>query len=226
MARRLRCADGGYVFHVLNRAVGRATLFAKPADYAAVEKILRQAWERFEVRLLSYVLMPNHWHLVVWPHADGLLSDYMQWVTVTHVRRWHAHRHSAGTGPIYQGRFRSFPIQQDEHLLTVCRYVEGNALRANLVKHAEAWRWSSLWHRQHATQVPWLSAGPVALPEDWCAHVNAVQTEDELAALRRALAKGAPYGVEDWQQRTAKALGLESAFRARGRPKLVEAPEN
>ena len=86
MARRTRCSDAGYVYHVLNRGVGRATIFDKTGDYAAFEKILREAWERTGMRLLSYVLMPNHWHLVVWPHHDGVLSTYVQWLTVTHVR--------------------------------------------------------------------------------------------------------------------------------------------
>src|SRR6516165_2670913 len=125
MARRSRCSDAGYVYHVLNRAVGRASLFNKPADYAAFEKVLRQAWERSPLRLLSYVVLPNHWHLVVWPRHDGELSTWAQWLTVTHVRRWHAHHHSAGSGPVYQGRFKSFPVQEDDHYFTVCRYVSG-----------------------------------------------------------------------------------------------------
>jgi len=219
MARRTRCSDAGYVYHVLNRAVGRATLFDKPADYAAFEKVIREAWERTGMRLLSYLAMPNHWHLVVWPNRDGQLSEWAQWLTVTHVRRWHAHHHTAGTGPVYQGRFKSFPIQEDDHYFTVCRYVERNALRANLVARAEDWRWSSLWHRHHTTQVPWLTTGPLPLPTDWIGRVNAVQTEAELSALRRSVARGAPFGNESWQERTATALGLESAFRARGRPK-------
>ena len=61
------------MYHVLNRAVGCATLFRQPADYAALEKFLRQAGERLEMCLLSYVVMPNHWHLVVWPLHDGAL---------------------------------------------------------------------------------------------------------------------------------------------------------
>jgi putative transposase len=137
---------------------------------------------------------------------------------VTHVRRWHAHHHTAGTGPVYQGRFKSFPIQEDEHYFTVCRYVERNALRANLVARAEDWRWSSLWHRHHATQAP-LSEGPLPLPADWIERVNEVQTEAELAALRRSVSRGAPFGDASWQERTANALGLQSAFRTRGRPK-------
>jgi putative transposase len=221
MARRTRCSDAGYVYHVLNRAVGRATLFDKSGDYAAFEKVLRQAWERTNMRLLCYVLMPNHWHLVVWPQNDGDLSIWAQWLTVTHVRRWHAHHHTEGTGPLYQGRFKSFPIQQDDHYLTVCRYVERNPRRANLVERAEKWRWSSLFHRVHTTQVPWLSDGPMPLPDHWTEHVNGVETEGELAALRRSVIRGTPYGDERWQAETATALGLESSFRERGRPKKL-----
>ena len=221
MARRKRCSDAGYVYHVLNRAVGRATLFDKAADYAAFEKVLRQAWERTATRLLSYVALPNHWHLVVWPRHDGELSTWAQWLTVTHVRRWHAHRHTAGTGPVYQGRFKSFPVQQDDHYFTVCRYVERNPLRAHLVARAERWRWSSLWHRVRGTAVPWLSDGPLPLPGLWTAHVNGAETEAELAALRRSVARGAPFGDAAWQVQTATALGLESALRHQGRPKKL-----
>ena len=78
--------------------------------------------------------MPNHWHLVLWPPRDSQLSAYMQRLTTAHMRRWHAHRGTRGTGPVYQGRFKSLPIQEDGHLLTVCRCVERNPLRANLVK--------------------------------------------------------------------------------------------
>ena len=222
MARRTRCSDAGYVYHVLNRAVGRAALFEKAPDFAAFEKVIRQAWERTGMRLVSYALMPNHWHLVAWPNRDGQLSEWAQWLTVTHVRRWHAHHRTAGTGPIYQGRFKSFPIQEDDHYFTVCRYAERNALRANLVSRAEDWRWSSLWHRHHVTAVPWLADGPLSLPADWIERVNAAQTESELAALRRCVARGAPYGDEAWQERTATALGLQSAFRPRGRPRKEE----
>ena len=145
MPRRPRISSGGVVYHVLNRGVGRMTLFEDRDDYAAFERVLAQAQERLPMRLLGYCLMPNHWHLVVWPRKDGDLSEWMRWLTVTHTQRWHAHHHSAGTGPVYQGRFKSFPIQSSPHLLTVVRYVERNALRARLVKQAEDWRWGSLW---------------------------------------------------------------------------------
>src|SRR5262249_49194666 len=152
MPRRLRAAAGGFVYHVLNRAVGRARLFDKSADYAAFEKVLRQAQDWKPMRLLAYCAMPNHWHMVVWPRQAGDLSELLRWHMVTHTQRWHAHHHTSGTGPLYQGRFKSFPIEADEHLLTVCRYVERNPLRAGLVTQAETWRWSSLWHRVHESE--------------------------------------------------------------------------
>jgi len=126
MPRRLRCNTGGYAYHALNRAVGRATLFRKEGDYAAFEQVLRQAKEWQPIRLLAYCLMPNHWHLVLWPEQDGDLSEFLRWLTVTHTQRYRAHYRNAGAGPLYQGRFKSFPAQEDEHLLTLVRYVERN----------------------------------------------------------------------------------------------------
>jgi putative transposase len=75
----------------------------------------------------------------------------MQRLTITHVRRWQQHRGYAGLGHVYQGRYKSFPVESDEHFWVVARYVERNALRANLVLRAEQWRWSSLWQRCRPT---------------------------------------------------------------------------
>src|SRR2546429_218454 len=147
MPRRLRQAAGGYVYHVLNRGVGRYAFFKKTTDYDAFVRVLAEAHERTPMRVLGYCLMPNHLHLVLWPRKDGELSEFMRWLTVTHTQRWHARYHSQGTGPIYQGRFKSFPIAEDDHLLTVLRYVERNPLRAGLVRSAAKWRWSSLGQR-------------------------------------------------------------------------------
>ena len=78
--------------------------------------------------------MPNHFHILLWPREEGDLFRFMSWLTMTHTQRWHAHHRTAGTGHLYPGRFTSFPVQSDEHFfLTVYRYVERNALRANLV---------------------------------------------------------------------------------------------
>src|SRR5277367_3551182 len=141
MPRAARDSPGGYCYHVMNRGNDRRVVFRKQGDFDAFVKLLAQAGERSDVRLLAFCLMPNHFHLVLWPRRDGDLSDYMMWLTTAHVRRYHQHYHSSGH--VWQGRFRAFPIQKDEHLLTVHRYVERNPVRAGLVGRAEDWRWSS-----------------------------------------------------------------------------------
>ncbi len=173
------------------------------------------------MRLCAYCLMPNHFHLVLWPTDDGQLSSFMQWLTMTHALRWHAHRHDGGRGHLYQGRFKSFAIEQDGHFLGVCRYVERNAARASLCDRAERWRWSSAWARDHADDPmhELLSAWPVARPRNWIALLNTPQKEADLAALHLAKNRGQPYGATDWAIQTAAKLGIESSLRPIGRPK-------
>ena len=150
---------------------------------------MRETTERFKLRLLAYCLMPNHWHMVLWPREDGDLGRFMQRLTTTHVRRWRLHRGSVGEGHLYQGTYKSFPIQQDEHFLTVCRYVERNALRANLAKQAQDWRWSSLGVRE-MTQAqaerenkPILTDWPVERPRQWLRLVNEPQSKAEMGRV-------------------------------------------
>jgi len=220
MGRPLRAAAGGIIYHVLNRANGRQVMFDKPQDYQVWENVLMEAQIQVPVRILAYCVMPNHWHLVLWPRHDGDLSRFMAWLTLTHTQRWHAQHQSVGSGHLYQGRFKSFPIQTDEHFLTVCRYVERNALRAKLVKRAENWQWSSLWCRiQGPKQSQWLADWPVTRPRQWVKWVNEPQTETELEAIRQCVQRGRPFGRESWVQRMTRRLNLESTLRPRGRPK-------
>lgn len=224
MGRPKRAADGGLIYHVLNRANARMTIFEKDGDYEAFERILVEAVERTGTRLLAYCLMPNHWHLVVLPIKDGELSRFTGWLTLTHTQRWHAHRHSTGSGHVYQGRFKSFPVQDEEYFLTVCRYVERNALRAKLVAQAEQWRWSSLhrWSNGNAKARELISAWPIRRSTNWVEWVNEAQTDSELTALRKSVTRGCPYGAESWSAKIVTRLGLESTLRPQGRPKNVK----
>ncbi len=134
MPRTARASVGGVCYHVINRGNGRAKVFHQPEDFEAFVALVAKAATRVPVRVIAYCLMPNHFHMVLWPRHDGDLSRFMQWLLTAHVRRYHRHYH--GSGHVWQGRFKAFPIQQDAHLLTVLRYVERNALRAGLVKRA------------------------------------------------------------------------------------------
>ena len=153
---------------------------------------MAEAHERFPVEILAYCVMPNHWHFVVRPTRDDQLTDFFRWLAHTHTMRWHAHYHTAGPGHLYQGRFKAFPVEDDEHFYAVVRYVERNALRAGLVAAAQDWRWSSLWRRESgsAEDRALLTRWPLPLPRNWLEHVNMPQTEAELAAVRRAIQRG------------------------------------
>jgi putative transposase len=96
MPRNPRASLGRYCYHALNRGNARRTVFFKDGDFAAFVKLLRQAGARSPVRLLAWCLMPNHFHLALWPPGDGDLSDYMGWLLTAHVRRYHQHYHSSG----------------------------------------------------------------------------------------------------------------------------------
>jgi len=190
-------------------------------DYEAFEKILVAAQERVQMRILAYCILPNHWHLVLWPRKDGDLSEFMRWLTVTHTQRWHAAHRTAGSGHVYQGRFKSFPVQSDEHYLTVCRYVERNALQATLVRQAQQWRWSSLWHRlaKESEMKSHLISGPLSFPDNWTRLVNQSLSDKDVEAIRPCLERSRPFGRKQWVARIADTLGLTSTLRPRGRPK-------
>jgi putative transposase len=215
MPRTARASVGGLCYHVINRGNGRAEVFRKPEDYTAFLQLLRQATERIPMRILAYCLMGNHFHLALWPRHDGDLSAFLQWLLTAHVRRYHGHYHSSGH--VWQGRFKAFPIQQDEHLLTVLRYIERNPLRAGVVARAEDWLWSSVRERGGAATL--LTRCPVPGPTDWARWVNAPMTEADIQAVRHSVNRGTPFGEAAWARRTAKRLGLEASLNPRGRPR-------
>ncbi len=224
MPRTARASVGGYAYHVLNRGNARAEVFHKDNDYHAFLKLTRQASARGPMRLLAFCLMPNHFHLALWPLGDGDLSTWMGWLLTAHVRRYHKHYHSSGH--VWQGRFQAFPIQEDEHLLAVLHYIERNPLRANMVAKAEDWSWSSLRYRLQIPLWPFLTASPVPMGPAWVGHVNEPQTEAELERLRHSVDRGLPYGSAAWTEETAKTLGLESSLRPRGRPPRISQEAN
>jgi len=236
MPRAPRAAAGGIVYHVLNRANARMRLFRAAGDDELFPAVLAAAHERVAMRTIGYCVMPNHWHLVLWPRADGDLSEFMRWLTVTHTQRWHAARRTAGSGHVYQGRFKSFPAQRrrlgpgerargmlegGDPVLSVLRYVERNPVRAGLVTRAAWWRWSSLHQRRAVAGegLPPLTDPPGGLPGDWERLVNRPHSERELAALRRCIRRGRPFGGEVWVRRFAAEFGLDSTLRPRGRPR-------
>jgi putative transposase len=221
MPRTARSTEGGMIYHVLNRGNGRMRIFRKAGDYEAFERVLAEGLDRYPVDLLTYCLMPNHWHLVARPKTDLALGRLMGWVGVTHVRRYQEHYHSRGGGHLYQGRFKSFPVSEDDYFLALCRYVEANAVRAGLVERADQWQWSGLWRRTHARGDGELrlSPWPLERPRQWLAWVSRGISDEQLDGIRTCVQRGRPFGPEAWVRRTAERLGLEFTLRGPGRPR-------
>jgi putative transposase len=169
------------------------------------------------MRLLCWVILSNHWHLVLWPQEDDDLSTFMAWMTATHSRRWHLAHGTVGTGTIYQGRYKAIPVKDDRHFLTVCRYVERNPVRAGLVSRVEDWEWSSASRVPRASG-PFLHEWPVPRPAAWEDDVNVAETEPELRRLRDAMRRGTPFGPDSWPKQTAHHLDWRNGLRPRGRP--------
>ena len=239
MARKPRSFAGNTVYHVMNRASARAAIFHKPADYALFESTLEQALLRFNLRLLTYTIMPNHFHLLLWPRKNeaGKLSLFMKWLQQTHTQRWHAHRKNAGKsarGRLYGSRFKAFPVQSarnDFHFLRkIARHIERNPLRVHLVQSADLWQPGALYRRLHGTpdSRQLLAAWPEgAYPGDkkWRASLHQPLTAQEQKSLTQSLHRQSPFGTPAWQTTIAKSLHLQHTLRPPGRPKKVPAKD-
>jgi putative transposase len=220
MPRARRQTPGDIVYHVLNRANGKQDIFRGFSDFNVFEKVIAEGLKKIPMRLTAYCIMSNHWHMLLWPYNDGDLSKFIHWVTMTHTQRWHSIHNTVGTGHLYQGRFKSFPVQNESYYLTVLRYIESNPLRAGLVKSSLDWPWSSLAIRKGiAKDNLAISDGPIELPDNWFDLVDILPGETELKKIEHCINRGSPFGREGWVEQTAKKLQLIPTLKPRGRPK-------
>lgn len=221
MARSARTDIGNIPYHVLNRAVGRFKIFSTPNDYLLFLDVLHQAQKELDMRVLAYVLMPNHWHLALYPRLDGDLGLFMHKLTNAHTRKVHTQTGTIGTGPLYQGRYKSFLIEEDRHLLTVIKYIERNPVRAKLSKTCEEYRWGSAWLRKNGTDIQQklLSELPVEFPKNYIKWINEPDTVQDIERLHTSVQRGAPFGNDLWVDHMVKKHELESTIRMPGRPR-------
>jgi putative transposase len=217
MPRIARGLVDGLIYHIINRGNGKQVIFNKRQDYKAFLELIKVAKARYDIKIFAYCLMPTHFHMLILPVCAGKVSKWMQWLMTSHVRRYH--QHYGSSGHIWQGRFKSFIIQEDTHLLTVLRYIEANPVRAGLVNSAKEWIWSS--HREVIGERPRLFVDkvPIELPQNWNRYVDEPLTEKELERLRQSVNRQSPYGIPEWQLQVSEKLGLASTIRPRGRPR-------
>jgi putative transposase len=202
MPRIARDLQDNLIYHVLNRGNGQQEVFHENGDYAAFIQLMREAKKLYEVKIFGYCLMPNHFHLVLSPIKGEELSQWMQWLMISHVRRYH--KYHGKSGHIWQGRFKSFAIEEDNHFLMVLRYVEANPVRAGLVSLAKDWPWSSHKDRIEENKDSLIDDIPLELPPKWDSFVNEPLAGRELEKIRRSVNRQFPYGEAKWQLRIRK----------------------
>jgi len=192
-----------------------------PKEYAHFESLLLEGVKLTDMRILAYVTMPNHWHLVLYPKKDNDLSEFMRWVTTTHVRQRRVATKSVGNGHLYQGTYKSFPIEEDKRLHDVIRYVEQNPLRAKLCKRAQEWAWSSLFRRLRSEKEDreLLARLPTSLPANYLISVNTILDEEKIDGIRYSIRKGTPYGSLVWTEAMVERYAMQGTQREPGRPK-------
>lgn len=218
MPRVLRGLADNHIYHVINRGNGQQRIFKFDEDFAEFIELIGKAFERYQVQVLAYCILPDHFHLLLRPRLAKDLSRWMQWLMTSHVRAFH--RKHGSCGHVWQGRYKSFLVKDDEHLLTVFRFVEGNPVRLGFVSSALDWRWSSHGERVAAKgSRRIISDCPIALPDDWTNYVNQSLTEKELQRLSQSVRRQTPFGDREWQMEVCEKYGLESTIRKRGRPK-------
>ena len=221
MPRIARVDVGGEMYHIINRATGRMRIFNEPKDYRLFEELMLDAKEEVNMRILAYVIMPNHWHLLVYPMQDGDMGTFMHRLTNKHTRKVHVQTKTIGHGPLYQGRYKSFLVDSDTYYLTLIKYIERNPVRAKLVTTCEDWQWGSAWRRirREDTKQRLLNVLPQALPKNYQTWINTKEKQDELEKIRYCVNKGAPYGKEGWVQAMINKYKLQTTQRSGGRPR-------
>ncbi len=217
MPRIARGLGDGIIYHILNRGNGKQTIFHNDNDYRVFIKIMKEAKKKYPIKIFSYCLMPNHFHFVLMPIQAEALSKFMQWLMTSYVRRYHSFYQTSGH--IWQGRFKSFSIQEDVYLFNVLRYIESNPVRVGLVKSAREWPWSSHLELINKKNFFLIDDLPLKLPCDWAQFVDNPIVEKETTELLGCIKRCSPYGAPEWKSKISKELGLESTLRPIGRPR-------
>ncbi len=221
MARQPRVDLSGYVYHVINRASGRVPIFKTKKDYQLFETVLVEAQKKTDMRILAYCVMPNHFHIAVYPKNDGDVQSFMCWLTKTHTQRWHVAHQTVGYGHLYQGRYKSFIVNTDAYYFSLMKYIEQNPLRAGLVARVQDWQWGSFYRRLYgsAEQKGLLCSWPMEEDADYVKEINNCFSGEVLKYLRTSVSKGSPLGGEEWKSALIESLKLGHTMRGVGRPR-------
>jgi putative transposase len=218
MGRSPRISEGGFVYAVDCRGLGGKALFRNDDEFESFKGLIQESVEKLEPRVLAYCLQPKRWTAILVPRRDGDLSRWVGWLTSVHSMRRKAVSKGKAIGGLYERRFRSFPIQDNERLLEAIQFVESLG-KSKKSPSVEVYLWSSHHDRSQQKLPDWMASPPIAFPVDWLKRVQTKLSQDVSDRLENCMERGCPYGDAPWVQRTAARFKLESTLRPRGRPK-------
>ena len=234
MARPVRMNYPDTFYHVLSRGNERKDIFRLQEDYKRFKETIGRMVKRFDIEIHGYVLMSNHYHLLI-RTRQGNLSRAIQWLGLTYSM-WFNRRYDR-SGHLFQGRFKSFIIENDRYFAAMCLYIHRNPIRAGIVENPSDYPWSSypayMYHEKRLKE-PWLKTSLVlgmcggsrkSFMEAQMAFATAEDTL--LDELRHGLFLGNESVVEDWkerleQERHPEKPQIRSAFRNQNISKVVE----
>ena len=201
MARRSRLFAPGCLHHIIQRGNNRSNCFVTAGDRFAYMDFLAAAAQKYCAAIHAYVLMTNHVHLLVTPKDENSSGGMMQSLGRRYVRYFN-NRHGR-TGTLWEGRYKSAIVDSDSYFFTLCRYIELNPVRANMVGHPGEYLWSSFGASAHGKPDRLISQHPLYLglgrddldrQASYCRMFDIPLGDDVLEELREATNKGWVFG--------------------------------
>jgi len=225
MGRSPRIQAPDIAFHIINRGNGRNTIFFSHKDFQEYLELLQCYKEKFHIQLYHYVLMSNHVHLLIEPSKENSISRFMQGLTLAHTRRFNT-RHQL-VGHVWQGRFKSIPIETDTYFLQCGRYIELNPVRAGIVSHPSQYPWSSYHFYAQGKQNKLLTTYPFYNELDTSPTQRQKRytkyIEEELPNIHdhttMRFSQELVYGSESFVERLKKDFGYQPIRKKGGRPR-------
>lgn len=220
MPRIARGLADNQIYHIINRGNRREAVFHDNYDYEKFLKLLIESKEKYAVKIYAYCLMPNHFHLVIYTKYADSLSQAMHWISSSYVRYYNKRYNISGH--LWQGRYKSFIVQEDSYLLVLLKYVEANPKRARIVKDCIDYKYSSANNRIKNNENLITDEVPILLPDDWYTYINSDEKITDIESIRNCINRQAPLGDKNWKYMVSKKYNLESTINPRGRPKKEE----
>lgn len=229
MPRQARVIVPETAHHIVQRGHNRQAVFVEPADYRYYLATLQEWKQTLSVRVYAYCLMTNHVHLILAPGPDPTTMGRLMKRLAGRQTRY-VNRLEGRTGSLWEGRYKSSPIETERYLLACCRYVELNPVRAGLLEWPEEYPWSS-YRQKLGMENSWVDEDACyrGLAEDlserryrYRRFVMRTDTEAMDDQIRAGHRHGWLTGTSRFADEIEKKTGIRIENRTQGRPRTQE----